>query len=335
MISVLADGSTIYPSALLEPTPRYDTGMFFDTAADPLRKDVLEMLLRLFDREELQLIPALEFAAPLPALEAAPPRRAGADGIEWIGPEGTAWTQNFTPRRGLAPYYNTLDPRVQEAMLDVVRELAQRYAQHRVLRRPGPAALGLRLCPVAGTGMGHGRRHDRPLRARHRRAACPAAGRDALPPAPPSSPATSHRGPWLQWRAESCTASTAGSARRWRPIAPAARLYLAGAEMLCGAGNPGRAAPRLAPQRHAGRGPAARGHRSAALPGRPGHRAAAAGTDRPRRATQCPGGRPGNRPDARRRRLLPRPALPGQPVLPSAAGGPHPLVRSEKPVPRR
>ncbi len=70
MISVLADGSTIYPSALLEPTPRYDTGMFFDTAADPLRKDVLEMLLRLFDREGLQLIPALEFAAPLPELEA-------------------------------------------------------------------------------------------------------------------------------------------------------------------------------------------------------------------------------------------------------------------------
>ena len=33
MISVLADGSTIYPSGLLEPTPRYDTGMFFDTAA--------------------------------------------------------------------------------------------------------------------------------------------------------------------------------------------------------------------------------------------------------------------------------------------------------------
>ena len=33
------------------------------------------MLLRLFDREDLQLIPMIEFAAPLPKLEALPPRR--------------------------------------------------------------------------------------------------------------------------------------------------------------------------------------------------------------------------------------------------------------------
>ena len=34
MISVAADGSAIYPSELLEPTPRYDTGMFFGTGQD-------------------------------------------------------------------------------------------------------------------------------------------------------------------------------------------------------------------------------------------------------------------------------------------------------------
>jgi hypothetical protein len=53
VIAALADGSTIYPSQLLDPTPRYDTGAFFATAQDPMRKDVLELLLRLFDREEL------------------------------------------------------------------------------------------------------------------------------------------------------------------------------------------------------------------------------------------------------------------------------------------
>ena len=53
VLSVLARGGTIYPSDLLNPTPRYDTGVFFSTGQDPVRKDVLEMLFRLFDREEL------------------------------------------------------------------------------------------------------------------------------------------------------------------------------------------------------------------------------------------------------------------------------------------
>ena len=78
MISVVADGSSIYPRRLLEPTPRYDTGVFFGTAQDPLRKDVLEMLFRLMDREDLRLIPSIEFAAPLPELEAIRRSRAAA-----------------------------------------------------------------------------------------------------------------------------------------------------------------------------------------------------------------------------------------------------------------
>ena len=95
MISVAADGSAIYPSELLEPTPRYDTGMFFGTGQDALRKDVLEMLFRMFDREDLQLIPSIEFAAPLPQLEALR-RRGGraSEGIEWVGPDGPTWCQS-------------------------------------------------------------------------------------------------------------------------------------------------------------------------------------------------------------------------------------------------
>ena len=118
VLSVAADGSAIYPSQVLEPTPRYDTGVFFASGQDPMPKDVLEMLLRLTDREDLQLIPSLEFATPLPALEAIR-RRGGAEaqGLEWIGADGATWCQTYSARRGLAPYYNTLDPRVQEAML--------------------------------------------------------------------------------------------------------------------------------------------------------------------------------------------------------------------------
>jgi hypothetical protein len=85
MINVLADGSAIYPSDLLQSTPRYDTGQFFANGQDPVRKDVLEMLLRIFDREGLKLIPAVQFAAPLPELEVL--RRSGttaAVGMEMI-----------------------------------------------------------------------------------------------------------------------------------------------------------------------------------------------------------------------------------------------------------
>lgn len=129
MLSAMADGSTIYPSQLAGSTPRYDTGVFFSSGQDVQRKDALELLFRLFDREGLTLVPALQFAAPLPELETI--RRSGdaATGLEWIGPDGRPLGQ-VAVRQGLAPYYNVLDPRVQEAMLRVVREVAQRYAKH-------------------------------------------------------------------------------------------------------------------------------------------------------------------------------------------------------------
>jgi hypothetical protein len=44
--------------------------MLLETALDPVRKDVLEMMFRMFDREGLSLVPMVEFVSPLPALEA-------------------------------------------------------------------------------------------------------------------------------------------------------------------------------------------------------------------------------------------------------------------------
>jgi glycosyl hydrolase family 10 len=127
-MSVYSDGSTIYPSQLLEPTTRYDTGAYLGTAQDPVRKDVLEMLFRLFDREGLKLVSALEFATPLPELEAIL-RKGGPDtqGMVWIGRDGRSWRHSYG---GRAPYYNVLHARVQEAMLAVVRELVERYGHH-------------------------------------------------------------------------------------------------------------------------------------------------------------------------------------------------------------
>ena len=265
MLAVLADGSTIYPSALLEPTPRYDTGALFASAQDPVRKDVLEMLLRLFDREDLQLIPTVEFAAPLPELEAMR-RRGGpdAEGIEWIGPEGTGWCASWPPRRGLAPYYNLLHPRVQQAMLGVLRELAARYAGH-----PAFAGLAVRLSadgyaqlPGPDWGLddatiarfqrdtnlqvpGNGPRRFAQRATFLARTTPPpgvagVAGRPTRPVLPPRRRGT-------------------GRAAARQPALPGRRRH----DRRAGAG--GRTAPRTAAPNHHGRHAAARGHRPPAL----------------------------------------------------------------------
>src|SRR5262249_54098117 len=125
-------------SSVLDANARHDSGALFETGQDPMRKDGLELTLRIFDREGLKLIPALQFAAPLPELENRLRQGgAGAVGIQLIGSEGEVYSEKFPPanekvrlRRGLAPYYNPLNEQVQAAMISVVHELVQRYHQH-------------------------------------------------------------------------------------------------------------------------------------------------------------------------------------------------------------
>jgi hypothetical protein len=236
MVGVLADGSTIYPSQLLEPTPRYDTGVFFETGQDPMRKDVLEMLLRLFDRERLQLIPALEFGAPLPQLEALV-RRGGPEvvGLQWIGPEGQTWQEAYPPQRGMAPYYNVLDPRVQEAMLAVVHELAARYGRH-----PSFGGLSLQLSaygyaqlpgPDWGLDDATIARFEQMTRIR-----VPGEGPGRF--AERARFLTGERaGEWLEWRADQLSRFYRRVQAEVTAARPGTRLYLAGAHLFGGQEN--------------------------------------------------------------------------------------------------
>ena len=235
MLAVLADGSTIYPSALLEPTPRYDTGAFFATAQDPVRKDVLEMLLRLFDREDLQLIPMVEFAAPLPELEAIRRgRRAGAPrASSGSAPTGPAGAPRRPPQRGLAPYYNVLHPRVQQAMLGVLRELAARYAQH-----PSFAGLAVRLSadgyaqlpgPDWGLDDATIAQFERDTKLR-----VPGNGPQRFAERAAFLAQEPHRRAWLEWRAAQLAKFYRRAYEELAAIRPGSRLYLAGAGMIGG-----------------------------------------------------------------------------------------------------
>ena len=126
MVVVYREGAAIWPSRLTLGSPRWDSGATSDAGLDPIRKDLLAMLCRIHAREGLRLLPAISFDAPLPAVEAVLARGGReAAGIACVGRDGR-------PRQtdgGLGLHYNLLDPRVQQAAEDVVRELAGRLRE--------------------------------------------------------------------------------------------------------------------------------------------------------------------------------------------------------------
>ena len=86
-------------------------------------------MFRLFDREELVLLPGLRFNTPLPALERELLEPAAAEGIVLVDREGQAASGGAASSREEV-LYNPLDRRVQDAMVAEVRQLAQRYGRH-------------------------------------------------------------------------------------------------------------------------------------------------------------------------------------------------------------
>ncbi len=147
MISVAADGSSLYPSRVLQPSPRYDTGLLATSGQDPVRKDVLEMLLRIFDREGIRVVPTVQLAAPLPHLEVLRlARDVQTTGIGCVGPYGQSWFAENATHGGLGSFYNPLNDQVQAAIVDVVTELTARYKEHASL-----AGLGVQ---ISGEGYG-------------------------------------------------------------------------------------------------------------------------------------------------------------------------------------
>ena len=132
ILGVYAEGGSLFPSDRLQPTPRWDNGTFFGTGQDPIRKDVLEMLFRLFDREQLVLVPALSFSGPLAQIESQ------------RNSDGTVPGRLRDDRResvvlgNSLPWYDPLADIVQQEIVAAFDEIASRYAGH-------PAFGGLAL----------------------------------------------------------------------------------------------------------------------------------------------------------------------------------------------
>ena len=127
VLTVAADSGAIFPSGVLQPTPIFDSGRFFSTGQDPLPKDVVELLCRMFDREGLTLVPALSLSGPIPRLESR--IRVGEGGLRPIDFRGEA-----APQTKAGPVYSALNAEVQQAVVDVVEEVTNRYSHHRCFR---------------------------------------------------------------------------------------------------------------------------------------------------------------------------------------------------------
>lgn len=128
MLVVAGDGSSFYPSRLLQPNTRFDSGALSPNGSDPVRKDVVELLLRVFQREGLQLVPVFHFNSPLPALEQQ--RISGspnADGILLVDAQGESRLKTLETDTSPVSIYNPLDRRVQQAHSGVIREFTTRY----------------------------------------------------------------------------------------------------------------------------------------------------------------------------------------------------------------
>jgi hypothetical protein len=231
-VSVAADGSSLAVLDGFGWSPRYDTGLLSARGGDVVRKDVLEALLRVFDRQRLRLIPVIELATPLPGLEALRDNAIGNQaGLECVAFDGRTWAEHFPGEAGGA-HYNVLDPRVQAAIGALVDQFSRRYGQH-----PALAGLGVRLSG-RGYGVLPGLRwclDDQTTRrfANEMQVALPETGPDRFRQRE-AVLAGSEIGRWRAWRQAQVTQFYGSLAARLRRDRPDLRLVLCTEELFSG-----------------------------------------------------------------------------------------------------
>ncbi|MEL7498926.1 MAG: hypothetical protein AAFN77_15065 [Planctomycetota bacterium] len=119
-LPVHMDGGTIYPGRHLA-SPRLDHGTFFVDGRDPIQKDRVELMLRLFEREGLELVPVFVFNSPIESIEQARSEVSDATLIDWNRHK----RQQRLDKQ--LPIYNPLARSTQFAITKTVQEFVARY----------------------------------------------------------------------------------------------------------------------------------------------------------------------------------------------------------------
>ncbi len=127
LLKVFCEGGAIFPNEKLEPTGRFDSGLFYSDGRSEELKDYVELLLRRFDRDGRQLILAIDLDTPLPALASFEESQKSTLQRDL---SGQTWPRRRNAARHRIRRYNPLDSRVQAELIAVVREIVSRYGHH-------------------------------------------------------------------------------------------------------------------------------------------------------------------------------------------------------------
>lgn len=124
VLNGVSGGNSIVPLQSLNQLHRLDKATFFTDSRSPEMHDFVELLLRHFDRAGLKLVLEIEFP-DLEQLQLNPAARDQLLQVELTGDSNPNSNSNQPIRR-----LNPLNRKSQQALIDPIREIAQRYQQH-------------------------------------------------------------------------------------------------------------------------------------------------------------------------------------------------------------
>ncbi len=144
IVSILSEGGSLADFDTMSTTPRFDSGLHSSAAQDPIRKDVIELLLRVFEREGLRLVLEADFSGPIAKLEESriqslwrnrqqsnesmaytSDRELYQSSVDGMTLDGRTPSDVQLPVR-----YSPLDRRFQELVFQFLDELEHRYGAH-------------------------------------------------------------------------------------------------------------------------------------------------------------------------------------------------------------
>ncbi|MEM9412203.1 MAG: hypothetical protein AAGA30_13900, partial [Planctomycetota bacterium] len=203
-VNVYGEGSSLYPIASMTPSSRHDNGAFSSLGLDPQRKDVVEMIYRIFEREGLQFIPVLTFDHRFAELEHD--YQLANQVTDKTGSPALSQSDQ-------RPQYNPLSNQVQTKIFGVIRETVERYQD-----RPGYQGLAVMCRPdtcslLPGSSLaGYDSSTLNRFRSKH--------------PTETANQSQEDFSNWLSWRAKEMSRRYLDWAKLVSNSKPEAKLYL-------------------------------------------------------------------------------------------------------------
>ncbi|MEM8736082.1 MAG: family 10 glycosylhydrolase, partial [Planctomycetota bacterium] len=210
-LKVAADGGTLYPSDIVEPNLLFDNGAYFSDSRTPEIKDSVELLMRLCDRQGIQVLLSLDLDTPSKSL--ADYARSHQD------------SRLYQQQRGGSGsiHWNPLHPQVQQSARETVFELAERYASH-----PSFGGIQIQIDRSAhltfyGDRWGY---HPNDIAEFRNQRSSSIGRRSDSPKDDPSKLNAKETSLFLDWRARELAAFYQELAEQIQADAPKARLFL-------------------------------------------------------------------------------------------------------------